>query len=234
MKIKLLAHKELAYETMGFIFDKPHNLTFKAGQAADFTLINPPETDAEGNTRTFSLCNPPSAHEIMIATRMRDTAFKRVLKNMHIGTAVEFKGPTGSFTLHNKKSKAAVFLTGGIGITPVRSIVLQAMEDSPEHHIYLFYGNNSMKETAFLEELTNLQRENPNYKFIPTMAKAEANWKGEVGFVTEDMVRKYVDITKSPIYYMCGPAPMVVAMRKMLNDMGVNDDDIRSEEFSGY
>lgn len=236
MKIKLLARQELAYETMGFVFGKPTGFEFKAGQSGDFTLLNPPETDAEGNTRAFSLCNPPYAKDLMIATRMRDTAFKRVLRSMPLGTELEFAGPFGSFTLHNKASRPAVFLTGGIGITPVRSMVLQAAKEKLAHKIFLFYGNKSPQEIAFFNELQDLERENRNYTFIPTIDKADSQglWKGNIGFINETLVKKHVSLSENPIFYMCGPAPMVLAMRQLLNGIGVDDDDIRSEEFTGY
>ncbi|MDF1929995.1 FAD-dependent oxidoreductase [Legionella pneumophila] len=158
-QIKLLDRQIVAEGTMAFIFEKPKDFTFKAGQFGDFTLLNPEETDEEGNTRAFSLTNPPYANDLMVATRMRDTAFKRVLKTLPIGTELKLDAPYGSFTLHNNKAIPAVFLTGGIGITPVRSIVTQATEDKLPHQIYLFYSNNRPEDTAFLEELKSLEKE---------------------------------------------------------------------------
>ncbi|KTD19617.1 FAD-dependent oxidoreductase [Legionella israelensis] len=143
---------------MAFIFEKPKDFTFKSGQFGDFTLLNPKETDEEGNTRAFSLTNPPFANDLMVATRMRDTAFKRVLKTLSLGTELKLDAPYGSFTLHNNKAIPAVFLTGGIGITPVRSIITQATKDKVPHQIYLFYSNNRPEDTAFLEELKSLEK----------------------------------------------------------------------------
>lgn len=235
--IKLIGKKEVAEGTMAFIFEKPDGFTYKAGQFGDFTLINPKETDAEGNIRGFSLTNPPYAKDLMVTTRMRNTAFKRVLKDLPLGTELKFDAPYGSFTLHNKKEIPAVFLTGGIGITPVRSIVMQATKDKLLHHIFLFYSNHKPEDTAFLDELTSLENENLHYKFIPTMTdmdKSKQEWKGETGFINKEMLAKYIkDLTK-PIYYISGPAAMVAAMRKMLTEASIDDDNIRTEEFSGY
>ena len=137
-KTVLRRREEIADGTMAFHFEKPTGFVFKAGQFGDFTLINPSETDAEGNTRGFSLTSAPYEADLMFATRMRDTAFKRVLKTMEIGTEVSLDAPYGSFTLHNNPRIPAVFLTGGIGVTPVRSIVLQAAHDNLPHRIFLF------------------------------------------------------------------------------------------------
>ena len=236
-KVKLIARKEVAEGTMAFTFEKPEGFVFKAGQWGDFTLLNPKDTDAEGNTRGFSLANPPSAKDLMVATRLRDTAFKRDLKELPLGTVLNLEAPGGSFTLHNNASIPAVYLTGGIGITPVRSIIMQATKDKLSHKIYLFYSNNRPEDAAFLDELTAIEKENSNYKFIPTMTKMEKSketWSGEVGFINQKMLEKYIkDLTK-PIYYISGPKVMVTAMRKMLNEAGIDDDNIRAEEFSGY
>jgi ferredoxin-NADP reductase len=173
----------------------------------------------------------------MFATRMRETAFKRVLRTMEIGTEVTLDAPYGSFTLHNNTRTPAVFLTGGIGITPVRSIVLQATRDNLPHRILLFYSNRRPEDSAFLNELMEAQSENLNYIFIGTMTEMENSaekWDGETGYINKAMLMKYIDNLTLPIYYVAGPAAMVTAMRKTLNEAGVDDDNIRTEEFSGY
>src|ERR1700688_1019187 len=86
---ELIRREEVAEGTMAFHFEKPSGFNFKAGQFADVTLTNPPETDAEGNTRTFSIASPPFENELVFTTRMRDTAFKRSLKNVPLATEVE-------------------------------------------------------------------------------------------------------------------------------------------------
>jgi ferredoxin-NADP reductase len=228
---------EIADGTMAFHFEKPVGFAFKAGQFGDFTLINPVETDAEGNTRGFSLASAPYEADLMIATRMRDTAFKRVLKTMEVGTEVSMDAPYGSFTLHNNARIPAVFLTGGIGVTPVRSIILQAIHDDLPHKIFLFDSNRRPEDAAFLDELMEAQEKNPNYTFIGTMTEMEEssrNWNGETGYINKAILEKHVGDLTLAIFYLAGPASMVTAMRKTLNEAGVDDDNIRTEEFSGY
>jgi ferredoxin-NADP reductase len=236
-KTILRRKEEIANGTMAFHFEKPGGFAFKAGQFGDFTLINPIETDAEGNTRGFSLASAPYEADLIFATRMRDTAFKRVLKTMEIGTEVSLDAPYGSFTLHNNPRIPAVFLTGGIGVTPVRSIVLQAAHDSLPHQIFLFDSNRKPEDAAFLNTLMGAEVKNPNYTFVGTMTEMEKSamkWNGEIGYFTKAMLEKYVGDLSLPIYYLAGPASMVTAMRKTLNEAGVDDDNIRTEEFSGY
>src|SRR6476660_6173667 len=159
-KTRLLRKEEIADGTMAFHFEKPRGFAFKAGQFGDFTLINPIETDGEGNTRGFSLTSAPYEADLMFATRMRDTAFKRVLKTMEIGTEVSLDAPYGSFTLHNNSRIPVVFVSGGIGVTPVRSIVLQAAHDNLPHKIVLFDSNRRPEFSAFLDDLTEAQKAN--------------------------------------------------------------------------
>src|SRR5437879_131827 len=137
---KLWSRVEVAEGTMAFHFEKPPGFDFKPGQSADLTLLDPPETDSEGNVRTFSIASAPFQGLLMFATRMRDTSFKRSLKEMPLGTVVKMDSATGDFTLQKNSAKPAVFLAGGIGITPFSSIVRQAAHDRAPHKLYLFYS----------------------------------------------------------------------------------------------
>lgn len=236
-KVKLTEKREVADGTMAFHFEKPEGFVYKAGQFAECTLINPAETDAEGNARPFSLASAPYEDELMFATRMRDTAFKRVLKTMEPGMELSLDAPHGSFTLHDDMCFPAVFLTGGIGVTPVRSIVLQAMHDNLPHRILVFYSNRGPEDAAFLDELMKCQDSNPNYTFVGTMTEMEKSsreWHGETGYITKAMLLKFISDMTLPIFYIDGPPAMVKAMRQLLSEAGVDKGNIRTEEFSGY
>lgn len=233
----LIKKENIAEGTMAFYFVKPDNFAFKAGQSIDLTLVNPPLTDDEGNKRAFSIASSPSEEYVMIATRLRDTAFKRTLSKMDEGTIVKIEGPFGSFHLHSDESRPAVALIGGIGITPIRSIFTESAEQKKPHELFLFYSNRRPEDAAFFREFVALTETNDHFHFIPTMTKMEGSakqWAGEQGYINESMIKKYVDISKKPVYYISGPIAMVVAMRKILEAMGVSDDDIKTEEFTGY
>lgn len=235
--VPIAKHEEVAEGTMAFHFEKPADFQFRAGQAVDITLLNPPETDAEGNTRAFSIASAPFDGDLMVATRMRDTAFKRVLRNAAPGLQVKIEGPSGSFVLHRKAEKPAVFLAGGIGITPFLSIIRQATHDKAPHQLYLFYSNRRPEDSAFLDELLEAATQNPNFHLIATMTemdKSHRPWNGETGFINSDMIAKHLPSLQGPIYYLAGPPAMVAAMRSILTGLGVDEDDIRTEEFSGY
>src|ERR1035437_4509806 len=126
---KLIRREEVAEGTTAFHFEKPPGFNFRAGQSADVTLTDPLETDAEGNTRTFSIASPPFADELVFTTRMRDTAFKSSLKKVPLGAEVKIARAAGTFTLHKNLEKPAIFLADGIGITPFLSMGQQAYWD---------------------------------------------------------------------------------------------------------
>lgn len=229
--------EEIAKGTMAFYFEKPDGFQFKSGQHLELTLINPKETDAEGNSRSFSISSAPYEDTLMITTRMRDTAFKRVLKTMPLDSELKIEGPFGSMTLQNDTSRSAVLLAGGIGITPFISMARHAAKNKLPHKIFLFYSNRTPEDAAFLEELQNLIQANENFTFVATMtdaAKSGKPWSGETGYINKEMLIKYAGDLSRPIYYLAGPPAMALAMREMLNNAGVDDDNIKSEEFAGY
>ena len=235
--VKLKDRRQVAERTMAFQFEKPEGFTFTAGQSIDLTLMNPLETDGEGNGRTFSIASAPDEDMLLVATRMRDTAFKRVLGTMPIGSQVKIEGPFGNLVLHNDQARAGMFLAGGIGITPFRSILLQAAREQLPHRLFLIYANRRPQDAPFLQELEALQRQNPSYTFVPTMtdmSRSDRSWQGETGVINQEMLAKHLKSAASPIYYMAGPPGMVRAMRTLLNGMRVDDGDIRTEEFAGY
>jgi ferredoxin-NADP reductase len=235
--VKLLRREEVAEGTMSFYFAKPAGFQFKPGQYVDWKLINPPETDSEGNIRSLSLASAPAEEDLMVATRMRDTAFKRVLKTMPLGGQLEIDGPLGSFTLHNTASRPAVFLAGGIGITPFRSMIVNSARMGFANRVVLLYSNRRPEDSAFLQELQQIGSENNNCQAICVMTKMEKSklrWDGETGYIDKTLLTRFVPDVAVPIYYIAGPPPMVTAVKETLTRAGVNEDDIRSEDFAGY
>lgn len=232
--LKLMHRREVARATIEFQFNKPDNFNFIPGQYAGFTLINPKETDAGGITRRFSLSSMPDDDHIAITFRLQNSAYKRILNEMRIGEEIKFAGPTGLFTLHEDKNTPAVFIAGGIGITPFYSMIKHATRLKSQQKMLLFYGNQTENDTAYLEAIELLQNMNPNFTFVPALANPDAAWRGETGFITDSMIRKYIPDINIPVYYICGSPAMVTALQEMLAEMGVDEDKIKVEDFPGY
>ena len=234
---RLSRRETVAEGTMAFYFSKPSGFHHQAGQSLLITLINPPETDSEGDARTYTIASAPHQAELMIATRMRDTAFKRVLKAAPVETAVKIDGPNGEMVLHDDASRPAVFLAGGIGITPFLAIARHAAHHRLPHRIYLLYSNRRPEDAAFLPELQGMERLNPNYRLIATMTapeKSAQHWPGETGYLRRELLERHLAGVTDPVYYFAGPPPMTMAMRQLLEGMGIGEQDMRYEEFYGY
>ena len=223
--------------TTGLYFEKPDGFEFKPGQFANFTLDSPIATDADGNTRTLSIASAPHEKDLMVAMRMRGTGFKRAVCALPIGAPFLLEGPYGNLILHRDIKRPAVFLAGGIGITPFRSMIRHAAEVASAHRIFLFYSISRIEEAAFLTELREIQELNPRFRFIPTITQSDGlsrHGRGELGHITEPMLTKWLPDFQVPIFYIAGPPGMVTGMRQMLCEADVSDDDIRAEEFAGY
>ncbi len=233
--VKLLGKEIVAKSTMAFHWEKPVEFEYIAGQFCEITLLNPPEADEEGNTRAFSLVGTPYDEALMTTTRIRDSAYKRNLKNLPIGTEVKLTGPYGDFKLHKNSDKPAIFLIGGIGITPVHSIITTATRDKLPHKITLFYSNRTPEDAPFVSDFVECTKTNPRFTFVPVYTKvSEDESSGEFGHINSEMLKKYIADFTTPIYYLSGPAKMVRAMRQLLVDVGADEDNIRAEEFDGY
>jgi ferredoxin-NADP reductase len=236
-EVRLEKKEEIADSTMAFHFTKPADFNFKAGQAIDIVLADASLPDPESARHTFSIVSAPYEGELVIATRIRNSAFKRVFKSLPTGSTVIVEGPFGSLTLHNNRARGAVFIAGGIGITPFMSILRQAARDRLAQPVLLLYSNRRSESAAFLEELQELETQNSHFKLVAVMTEAgRANvpWTQESGLIGESLIKKTTNELAAPIYYLAGPPKMVEAMRAALNRIDVNDDDIRSEEFYGY
>jgi len=234
-EVSLLSAEEIAQGTMAFHFEKPPEFTFKAGQAVDVTLLG--DADKVGPPHAFSLVSAPYEAQLTIATRLRESAFKQTLKAMKPGERLHLEGPLGSLTLHNNRARPAVFIAGGIGVTPFVSILRQAAHTHLEQRLILLYSNRRPEDAAFLSELQANERKNGHFSLLATMTQAGKStvpWSGQTGSIDQSLVKRACSELTAPIFYIAGPPAMVEGLRETLNSAGIDDDDIRSEEFYGY
>lgn len=236
-QMTLVDRREIARRTMAFSLDtNGAQYEFRAGQHADFAFLNPSEGDAADNSRTFSLASPPNDKgRVTIAMRIRETGFKTALTAAPTGTKFKVSSPRGSFTLHKDSTRPAVFLAGGIGITPMRSILHWASAERLPHKLYLFYSNRRAEDAGFLSDFENLASNNRCFTLIPTITdQASAPWPYEKGPIDRGLLTQYLHTLDGPVYYLAGPSGMVSAMTALLLGSGVSEDDIKTEEFGDY
>jgi ferredoxin-NADP reductase len=236
-EVILQGRETVAERTVAFRFSKPAGFEFVAGQAVDVELADPVRPEAGILKHTFSLTSAPRETQLTIATRMRDSQFKRILATLPVGAHAKLEGPFGSFTLDEDRNRSAVFIAGGIGITPFRSILrdeLPAVERAP---IALFYSNPRPQDAAFLDELQALAAKTTRFILIAMMTKMQGSaiaWRGETGRITPRLLERHTRKLAAPIYYVVGPPAMVEGIREMLASLGIRESDVRSEEFFGY
>lgn len=234
----ILARKEVAQGTLAFHLAKPAGFEFKPGQAFEIIL---PGVDAnasrEDRGHAFSILSAPHEHELVFATRMRDSNYKRHLGSLAVGDELEIDGPFGSLTLHKNAARAAVLLAGGIGITPFMSMIRSAVQQQSSQPLALLYSNRRPEDAAFLAELKAHAQALPSFSLYATMtdmAHSTQPWDGATGKIDASFVKDAIAKLQSPIFYISGPPGLVQAMRQTLVDAGVDEDDVRSEEFYGY
>jgi glycine betaine catabolism B len=224
--------------------DKITPLNYTAGQFAFFD-IGGVYNDPKGPIRHFTISSSPTENFIMFSTRIRESPYKKRLSTLEEGSRVKARGPEGQFILHEDYSKPAVFLSGGIGVTPFRSMIKYATDKQLPLKIVMFDSNRNRENILFNKEFDEWTKINKNLKIIYTISEDEQqpssstanDWKGEYGRIDKAMILKYLDtnMLDNSIFYICGPPSMLKAMESLLQDnLEIPKERIKVEEFTGY
>lgn len=233
-KIFFTGLKEICENTFSFTFNLyDSDYEFKAGQYAHFTIMDPVHHDEFGNSRPLSIANSPDhVNSLMVAARRNQSVFVENLLSLMPGSELQISEPEGDVILHNDEKIENVFIAGGIGITPVRSIVEFATENNLNNRITLFYSNKTIAQAAFLNELLEWSFENENFKFISFFEKKEdTGFEYESGRIDSDKLKKHLGNFDNKIFNIIGPSEMVNSVKKILLDEKVREDNIRTEKF---
>ena len=150
-EVKLLGREEVAAGTQALRFTWPQGFEFKAGQAVD--LVIPVGADPEAR-HAFSIASAPQEPELVFATRMRDSAYKRALGALPVGAPARIDGPFGSMTLHKDPKRPAILVAGGIGITPIRSMI-RHLRNTSDRPWKLYYLCRDAASTPYADELAD-------------------------------------------------------------------------------
>lgn len=231
---KIIEKKEIAKGTLQVTFQVDEPFSFKAGQYCSVTLPNLLYPDDRGGQRHFSIINSPNQKGIItIATRLRDSGFKKTLNEMPMQAEVELGPIAGAFTLPQDAKRSLTLIAGGIGITPYMSMLRYIKEEGLPYNVTLIYSNRDTVSTAFLNELQTLSKTLPNFKLILTMTE-DPEWTGEKRRIDATLIKDYIKNLNEPLYFVVGPPPMVDAVQRALLEAGVNIENIKIENFTGY
>jgi len=229
--------------------DKPL-IDYTAGQFAFFD-IGEVYNDPKGPIRHFTISSSPTENFIMFSTRIRDSPYKKRLSTLERGAKVKVRGPEGKFVLHEDYSKPAVFLSGGIGVTPFRTMIKYATDKQLPVKIIMFDSNRNQDNILFKKEFDDWASINKNLKIIYTISEKDQHdqssssslsrasyWKGEYGRIDKAMILKHIEdnnILNNSIFYICGPPGMLKAMQTLLQEeLEIPKERIKIEEFTGY
>lgn len=212
-----------------FRFAKPAAYTFAPGQFLSLTLAT---RDGE-QTKHFTHDEAPADPYLEITTRLTGSAFKDALLSLGAGDAVRVTGPRGRMTLPGGSRKAG-FLVGGVGVTPARAIIRDAVQRDSGLEVALFYGNQDESSIPFGEEFDGYAATHPEIRVVHVLAEPGPGWRGERGFVTAEIVRRYVDPLDGWHWFVTGPPAMITAMARVVSDLAVPEDRVSIESFAGY
>jgi ferredoxin-NADP reductase len=232
--IRLKRKYEIADRTMAFVFERPADFDFRAGQYVVMTLSKLAFPDNRAGKRSLSIASAPYEDELLFAMRMTESGFKRTLSEWRTNDDVSVTQAVGHFVL-DESERPAVFLIGGIGITPVRSMMRQAVFERSKRAFFVFYSNRRSEDMAFRAEMQEFSE--IDYHCIDTLTNQEAadacKWQKERGYICRSMIDKYLTGASNPVYYIVGSPAFAQSMRTMLEGNGVANDSIKQDPFTG-
>lgn len=225
MRLKLLTRKAEAGDAASFLFEAPKQLSWKAGQYLVYTLLHP-NPDNRGIKRYFTIASAPFEKNILITTRVeskKGSSFKKALMRLAQGSTLEAEGPNGDFTLENP-SQEFVFIAGGIGITPFRSILLDLDHKKIPIKGTLLYANRT-PTPVYRQELEELSEKHSRFNL---------RYIVEPERITPETFQELILDFSKPQFFLSGPPGMVQTLERMLAGLGVPSSQVKEDYFVGY
>jgi ferredoxin-NADP reductase len=218
------------HNVKSFRFPRSSSLDYKPGQYLTATLI----VGGKEMRKPFSISSSPTEKSFIEFTKkLTGHPFSNTLDALKVGDAVTIEAPFGDFTFNGEYPSIGL-LSGGVGITPLRSICRFCTDMKLGTKVTLLYGNRTEEDIAFQREFEEMQKQNSMFKMVFTLAKPGESWSGYVGYVNADMVKKEIPDYAERVFYICGPPVMVQAMENLLSSLNVSPQHIRKENFAGY
>ncbi len=230
--LPLIEKREVAKNTLEFVFAKPKNISFKAGQYMEWMLPHQ-SSDNRGIRRYFTIASAPSDQYLRIGVRFGEkiSTYKTKLKSMVVGETIIASQLAGDFTLPKDSAKKVAMVAGGIGITPFVSQISEMINGGEKYNTVLFNCNNTEAEISYRDLLIRAE-EVLSIKVVNILAK-EKNTDCEFGFLTEEIIKRQAPDYLERTWYISGPPMMVGSYSKLLKDIGVPSKQIVTDFFPG-
>jgi glycine betaine catabolism B len=217
-------------EVKSFRFPRPSDLNYKPGQ---FFFVSIKQGEKE-LTHHFSFSSSPTEQEYFEFTKkFTDHEYSLALNATKPGDWAKIDAPYGQFTFEGEYPKIAL-LAGGIGITPFISICKNATDKKLDSKITLFFGCKTQGDIAFYKELEAMQQQNPNLDIHFIVTQPNPDWKGATGIISAEMIRQELPDFKENVFFTCGPPAMVKAMETIIQSLGLPNEQMKKEYFTGY
>jgi ferredoxin-NADP reductase len=234
MQATVAEMREVAKGTLLVLFAVDDYPDYRPGSYFWVELPERGHVDEKGLRRHISLVTSPTESGVVgLATRLRDTAFKRTLAELEVGDEVEVEEPKGSFLLPEDTSAEYVFVAGGIGITVFRSMLRYVADQRLPYRVTLVYSNRDYESAAFLDELEELEQRIDGLRVILTMTE-EKGWEGETRRLAADVLRDLLGSLAGKQFLVAGPPAMAEGVAASLVAAGVAEDSLLADKFSGY
>jgi ferredoxin-NADP reductase len=234
VKATVAEKREVAKGTLLVLFAVDDYPSYRPGSYFWVELPDRGHSDEKGLRRHISLVTSPTDTGVVgLATRLRDTAFKRTLAELEIGAEVQVEEPKGSFLLPEDTDADYVFVAGGIGITVFRSMLRYTAHERLPYRITLVYSNRDRESAAFLDELEEFERRIEGLRVVLTMTD-EPGWEGETRRLDADVLGDLLGGLDGKQFLVAGPPPMAEGVAESLRAAGVPEDRVRADKFSGY
>ncbi len=237
ISLKFIKKEEVAHNIWNFMFEPNKKLTYDPGQFLELSVPHS-SPDSRGTRRYFTIASSPAEQYASFATKIIETSssFKKALLLLKEGEQISASGIEGEFVLPLDEKRPLVFIAGGIGITPYRSMIKSLLDQVKSRNITLIYSVRSADEIAFKKIFDKAERHGwlKIIYVVSDESTVTGTWKGKVGVLNENMIKEVVGDLDQSLFYVSGPPPMVVSIEKMLAGLGVPNGSIKSDFFPGY
>lgn len=237
VRLRLKEKIQFGSDILDFNFFLDKRLAFVPGQYMEW-LVPHQHPDSRGNRRYFTIASSPTEDTLHLGVKFYPggSSFKKRLANLDGNTPIIGGQLAGDFTLPKNVQEKCVFIAGGIGITPFRSMIKYLIDIKESRPIILFYANKVSGEIVYADVFEQARQE-LGIKTVYTLTNQGAipqGWKGRVGRVDAQMIKEDVLDYIERVFYLSGPYAMVTGYEKTLREMGIKDNQIKKDFFPGF